>query len=89
MRLVIVLLLLSCCTLDVVPIVVDPGDADLCPVACSRLRALGCPEGAPLADGTSCEKFCVDTTHNGMPLNPKCISEIQSCSEIAGCSEAR
>src|SRR5215510_12140485 len=36
---------------------------------CQHLRTLGCKEGQPLADGTSCETFCIDTQEAGHNLH--------------------
>jgi len=59
------------------------------PTACEHLRVLGCPEGQPLEDGTTCEKFCKDTQENGQPLNPTRVMSITTCIEIEGCTRAR
>lgn len=74
---------------SVVPVVVEPGDTDKCPAACAHLRDLGCEEGQPLEDGTTCEKFCVETQKNGQPLNPTCVLSITACTEIESCTRAR
>ena len=62
-------------------------DTDMCPAACERLRELGCEEGEPLEDGTSCEAFCVETQESGHALNPTCVMQIDSCGEIEACGE--
>lgn len=87
----VALLILSgaTCQNQVVPVIVEPGDTAKCPAACGHLRALGCPEGQPLEDGTSCEKFCQDTQKNGQPLAPACILTIKECSQIETCTQAR
>lgn len=64
------------------PIVLGPNNADDCPAACNRMEALDCPEGRPLADGTTCEQFCVATEEAGHSLNPQCIKTIIFCDEI-------
>lgn len=64
-----------------------PEDTDKCPAACERLRELGCPEGEPLEDGTTCEDFCIQTQDEGHALNPTCVMEIDSCEEIESCGE--
>jgi len=64
-----------------------PPDTDQCAAACEHLRELGCEEGKPLEDGTSCEKFCEDTQNSGHWLNPTCVKDIMSCSEIDACGE--
>ncbi len=75
------------CRGPVVPVVIEPEDTIRCPAACEHLRALGCEEGTPLADGTTCETFCVDTQKNGYPLNPTCIMSIKKCTEVEGCTK--
>lgn len=64
------------------PMPVEPDDTDKCPAACERLRALGCEEGEPLSDGTTCEKFCLDTQKAGHSLNPSCVMTISTCDEV-------
>ena len=57
-----------------------------CAGFCQHLRALGCKEGQPLASGTSCETFCVDTQEAGHDLKIACVTKIQSCGEIQSCN---
>ena len=57
-----------------------------CADFCQHLRTLGCKEGQPLADGTPCEKFCIDTQEAGLNLNIPCILQTQSCGELQRCS---
>jgi len=71
------------------PIVIEPSDTDKCDAACVKLRQLGCPEGEPLEDGTSCTKFCVDTQQSGHPLNPTCVMQMGACSELPACTNPR
>jgi len=80
----------SCTTSDVKP---SNGGGDLaaversCQAYCQHLRTLGCKEGAPLASGTSCETFCVDTQKAGHDLRMACVLKIQSCGEIQSCNK--
>jgi len=77
----------SCC--DPVPDPVDPPDTQDCGAACSHLRDLGCEEGQPLEDGTTCEQFCVETQDSGHWLRPSCVINITTCSELETvCGEA-
>lgn len=62
-----------------------PTDTADCNAACENLRALGCEEGEPLADGTPCEIFCAETQGNGFPLRPSCVKSIKACGEIDTC----
>jgi len=71
------------------PIPIEPNDTENCAAACTHLTALGCPEGEPLEDGTSCTKFCVDTQKSGHPLNPTCVMKMTACSELEGCTAPR
>jgi len=68
-----------------------PAKDDNCPAACKHLRDLGCPEGAPLPDGTTCEKFCLDTQAAGHALRPSCILTLLSCNpeEMERCQGPR
>ena len=71
------------------PIVIEPTGTENCAAACQHLVELGCPEGDPLEDGTSCTKFCEDTQRSGHPLNPTCVMKMSSCSELNGCTAPR
>lgn len=66
----------------------DPDDPDPkptpvptegCAGACYHMQQLGCPEGEPLEDGTTCEKFCLDTEEAGHPMKTECILKVTSC----------
>lgn len=69
------------------PVPNPPPDTDKCPAACEKLRSLGCEEGQPLEDGTTCEQFCQATQDAGHWLNPTCIMSIESCGEIEDCGD--
>lgn len=71
------------------PTPVDPADAHTCGSACKHLRALGCEEGQPLSNGTTCEVFCEETQASGHALRPSCVDDIKVCSEIDSCSLPR
>jgi len=81
--LALILALVGC----VPPVVVVPNRDVDCPAACQRLRELNCPEGDPLPDGTTCEKFCSDTQKAGHDLHPECIAKIGTCADQAKCSK--
>jgi hypothetical protein len=68
------------------PVAIEPDGTEFCAEACARLNDLGCAEGQPLSDGTSCEVFCIQTQEKGHPLNPSCVAEISSCDEISLCT---
>ena len=70
-------------------LILQPNDTAQCGAACAHLVTLGCPEGQPLGDGTSCEKFCVDTQQAGHALAPSCIVTIKACPELAKCQAPR
>jgi hypothetical protein len=60
------------------------GDVASCADACKHIgpQGLDCPEGLPLENGTSCQKFCEDTIGTGHALNPSCIVSVKTCSDI-------
>jgi len=77
------LLGLGCGSIPIVhPTPVDPGDRWMCGDACEHLRTLGCEEGKPLQDGTSCEDFCETTQDSGHALRPSCVVTITKCAEL-------
>jgi len=69
------------------PTPVEPKDTADCPAACEKLRELGCPEGQPLEDGTTCEAFCKATQVKGHALRPSCVKKIWSCDQINICTK--
>lgn len=69
------------------PTPVEPKDTADCPAACEKLRELGCPEGQPLEDGTTCEVFCKNTQESGHALRPSCVMGITSCDQVNDCSK--
>lgn len=83
------LLVLGCSGAPVVPVAVEPGDTDKCHAACLHLQQLKCEEGDTLADGTTCEQFCVATQKAGHALNPYCVMSIERCADISKCSQTR
>lgn len=82
--LVLAVALAGCPNKEVIrPNPVLPTDTPSCASACAKLEKLGCEEGKPLEDGTSCTKFCEDTQNSGHALRPSCILEkVQKCSDI-------
>ena len=69
---------------------VAPTDTN-CVGACAHLQVLGCPEGDPLEDGTTCIEFCEQTQAAGHALRPSCIMTIKSCdpAEMEKCQGPR
>jgi len=62
-----------------------PPDAPSCASACSRLLALGCPEGQPVEapDGSmiSCTEWCEYSIKElKIDLKPACVSRLENCS---------
>lgn len=53
-----------------------------CEGACQHLRDLGCEEGFPLEDGTTCEAFCKETQDAGHILRPSCVMTLTSCDDV-------
>jgi len=77
-------------TCSVPPIVIEPPGTDKCTAACKNLQALGCEEGKPLPDGTTCVQFCERTQKKGHWLDTECHAKVQSCAEIEQkCSKKR
>ena len=70
------------------PVVVPVSGSDWCGPACENLQRLGCEEGEPLEDGTSCSAFCEETQKQGHPLNPRCVAHITSCDLLDSCNGA-
>lgn len=67
-----------------------PDDTASCASACDHLLAIGCEEGKPLEDGTSCKDFCEATQNAGHALNPSCIAHVRACAEMATvCGQGR
>jgi hypothetical protein len=74
----------------------SPGDAstaplgsDVCAQACGVLRAQGCPEGATLDGGESCEVVCRHSQQGAFDMKPSCLATkisaegIRSCGSVA------
>lgn len=56
---------------------------DKCSEACIKLRILGCEEGQPLPDGTTCEEFCRHSQYMGHELQSACILErVNLCDDM-------
>jgi len=92
MKYVVLLLSLlgfSCGSCQPPPVVIQPNDTDRCGAACAHLVALGCEEGQPLPDGTSCEEFCVDSQVNGHALAPSCVEKVKACADLKTCLAPR
>ncbi len=64
---------------QVKPTPIEPTDTADCAGACQHLQDLGCEEGEPLEDGTTCEAFCEATQKSGHALRPACIITIPYC----------
>ncbi len=71
------------------PVVIEPPDTDKCPAACAHLQVLGCEDGDPLPDGTTCTDFCYRTQKHGAWLDPGCVSKIPTCQDIEKCAKKR
>lgn len=54
---------------------------------CARLRALGCEEGAPTAEGASCEEVYQNALTHGVDLasDPACVERSKTCEETRAC----
>jgi hypothetical protein len=87
--LILMLCLIGCGALKNKKVTTDPTkdfpvlESEKCGEMCSHLKQLGCEEGEPLPDGTSCEDFCKSMGNNGHNLNISCILSIKECSELS------
>lgn len=79
-----VLLTLQCAPAPV-PHPREPTDTDQCAAACDHLAQLGCEEGQPLEDGTTCTTFCEQTQRSGHALNASCVKQVKTCAELDAC----
>jgi len=80
---------LGLCLPEPPPIEKVPRETWKCADACKHLRDLGCPEGQPLADGTSCTTWCEKTERAGMPVGVQCIVAAPDCNSIYTCERPR
>jgi hypothetical protein len=62
---------------------------DYCYKAEYNLNKLNCREGKPTKTGVTFTSFCLKTQENGIPLRPKCLSEIDSCEKIDECTKSK
>lgn len=79
-------LIASCGHIQPIPVPI-PKDASSCAAACANLTRLGCEEGQPLEDGTTCVEFCEKTSAAGHDLNPACLAKIELCTYVDACTE--
>ena len=90
------LIFLAACNPAANPVVPEP-DTDLCPQMCQHIGpadagGLGCPEGDPLYNASlpgpanvpneTCTQFCQHQQANGVFINPRCVMQVTSCSQI-------
>ena len=73
------------CAVRPPPIPIEPNDTHMCAAACTNLQRLGCPEGAPIDEKTTCTQFCVKTQQEGHAFNPTCLAGIADCIQIKSC----
>lgn len=64
-------------------IVYPDAGADRCDRACSKLRDLACPEGAPSPGGATCEEVCRNA---GPAVRADCVVVATSREDLARCS---
>lgn len=60
----------------------DLTDTNQCGQVCAHLESLGCEEGKPLEDGTTCKVFCEEFQNKGHKLDLQCMGNIQNCEQI-------
>jgi len=73
----------GCCTTAPVPESIE--DIEFCNAACAWMAKMGCEEGQPLPDGTSCADFCRQTQESGHWINPRCLATTTGCEQINDC----
>jgi hypothetical protein len=73
---------------------VIPPDSDLCAAMCNHIgpKGLWCEEGNAVYDSDlpgppdvpnlTCETWCKNEQANGVFINPRCVAQVKSCSEI-------
>jgi len=86
----LVLVFSACCNFRPPPTPLPVRDAN-CAGACAHLQKLGCEEGDPLPDGTTCTEFCERTQEAGHALRPSCMMQLKSCApeEMEKCQGPR
>jgi hypothetical protein len=70
------------------PLVID---SEYCGEAEVHLKEIACiPKNEPYTKrGKSFKQFCEETQENGVFLNPKCLTTVNSCEEIDYCTMTR
>jgi len=63
-----------------------PTDSEWCDLAENHLTELNCIEAQPTKKGVHFGAFCRELQQNGIFINPKCLAEIKSCSEVDVCT---
>ncbi len=64
-------------------------DTDKCPLAEQKLKALGCisaTEPYTKRNGLSFTTFCENLQNEGVFINPSCLADITSCSQMDVCT---
>ena len=89
----LLLFTLSCQVGPPAPAPIPPTDTDFCAPMCEHLSKLGCEEGQPVYNSDlggpvgvpnqSCTAFCEQVQEFGYFVNPRCVSQVTSCSDIA------
>jgi hypothetical protein len=66
----------------------EPGTAEDCRAACTRLAELDCREAKPTDAGAACETVCNNAETSGYAtLNPRCVARANSCADVDQCAE--
>ncbi len=92
---VFAVLVLACChPVSPVPTPTPAPDSTYCAQMCDHIgpKGLNCPEGQSVYDSDlpgaagvpneSCADFCTKQQANGVFINPKCVMQVTSCSDI-------
>lgn len=65
----------------------DAGAAT-CSDACTHLAALGCKEGKPTPEGSTCAEVCENVQSSGViSWNLGCRTHIESCAQVDDCED--
>ncbi len=63
-----------------------PVDTYMCELAERHLIALNCPEGRPTKRGKPFAEVCKELQDNGIFVNPKCLSLVETCAGVDVCT---
>lgn len=66
----------------------DAAAGPTCATYCAHVRALGCIQGKPTAEGATCEQVCSNVQTSGYArLDLKCSTNAADCRAVDRCEE--